>query len=237
MAEVIHHNFQLVPIISRFNIPLGFGDKTVGEVCSMNAIHPDLFVVIVNAFNNPDYSPTDKLDNIRLYLVIDYLRKSHSYFNTEKLPFIEQLINQLEWDDENSRKNKDTLKRFFSRYRGEVTEHTLNEDQEIYPYILVLEECYTKMLKGEPFEKMNAKKTIKEYRDTHDELGSALLDLKNIIIKYLKPAVNRNVSDMILTEIFRLEKDMDEHTRIEDTILIPVAVKMEKELKKSGYLK
>jgi regulator of cell morphogenesis and NO signaling len=169
--------------------------------------------------------------------VIDYLRKSHLNFNTEKLPFIEQLMDQLEWGDENRRKNKETLKRFFSRYREEVTEHTNNEDQEIYPYILYLEECYTKMKNRETVNLFKTKKTIEEYRDTHDELGSALLDLKNIIIKYLQPAVNRNVSDMILTEIFRLEKDMDEHTRIEDTILIPVAVKMEKELKKSGYLK
>ncbi len=237
MAEVIHHNFQLVPIISRFNIPLGFGDKNVEEVCTMNGVHPDLFVVIVNAFNNSDYSTADKLENIRLYMVIDYLRKSHLYFNTEKLPFIEQLIDQLEWAGENAGKNKETLKRFFSRYREEVTEHTLNEDQEIYPYILYLEECYTKMLKGEMVKPFKAKKTIEEYRDTHDELGSALLDLKNIIIKYLQPADNRNVSDMILTEIFRLEKDMDEHTGIEDSVLIPVAVKMEKELKKSGYLK
>jgi regulator of cell morphogenesis and NO signaling len=231
MAEVIHHNFQLIPIISRFKINFGFGDKTVEEVCKSNNIRPDFFVEIVNAFNNPDYSPTEKLDKIPLYLIVDYLRKSHQYFNSEKLPVIEQLINQLEWENTNDQKNKEILTKFFNQYRKEVTEHTLNEEKEIYPYVLYLEECYNKMKQGENYKTIPGGKTIKEYQDTHDELSSALLDLKNIIIKYLQPSINSDITDKILIEIFRLEKDMEDHTRIEDTVLIPVAVKMEKELK------
>jgi regulator of cell morphogenesis and NO signaling len=88
------------------------------------------------------------------------------------------------------------------------------------------------MKKGESFTPIDKGKTIKEYQETHDELSSALLDLKNILIKYLQPAVNSDITDKILIEIFRLEKDMEDHTRIEDTVLIPVALKLERELKK-----
>jgi regulator of cell morphogenesis and NO signaling len=232
MAEVIHHNFHLIPIISRFNIQFGFGDKTVHDVCLKHDIRPDFFVEIVNAFNNPDYSPTEKLEKIPLYLIVDYLRKSHRYFNLEKLPVIEQLINHLKWNNSNDIKNREILTKFFNEYRKEVTEHTLNEENEIYPFVLYLEECYDKMKKGESFTPIDKGKTIKEYQETHDELSSALLDLKNILIKYLQPAVNSDITDKILIEIFRLEKDMEDHTRIEDTVLIPVALKLERELKK-----
>jgi regulator of cell morphogenesis and NO signaling len=33
MADIIHHAYQLLPVITRFDIQLGFGDKTVHEVC------------------------------------------------------------------------------------------------------------------------------------------------------------------------------------------------------------
>ncbi len=237
MAEIIHYNFQLIPIISRFGIPLGFGDKSVEEVCKANQVNPDLFIVIVNAFNNPDYSPIDKVDHIPARMLVEYLRKSHTYFNTEKLPLIEHLIDQLEWDVTSGQKNKEILKRFFSRYRKEVIEHTDNEDNEVYPYILFLAECKEKLIRGDHIENFIPKKTIKEYRDSHDELGSALLDLKNIILKYLPSPINRDITDKILMEIFRLEKDMDEHTGLENSILIPMAVKIEKELLKAGYIK
>jgi regulator of cell morphogenesis and NO signaling len=34
MAEVIHLNYHLLPIISRFGIHLGFGEKTIEQLCN-----------------------------------------------------------------------------------------------------------------------------------------------------------------------------------------------------------
>ncbi len=234
MAEVIHHNFQLIPIISRFNIKLGFGDKTVEEVCGMNKINSDFFVEIVNAFNNPEYLSSEKSSKIPLHLIVDYLLKSHRYFNSEKLPLIERLINRLEWKDVGHSKNKEILTKFFNQYRKEVQEHTLNEEREVYPYILYLEDCHNKLMQDKKYEFFGGNKTIKGYQETHDELNIALLDLKNIIIKYLPAADNTEIVEKILMEIFRLEKDMTDHTRIEDTVLIPKANKIEKLLKTSN---
>ena len=232
LAEVIHHNYHLIPIISRFRIKFGFGDKTVEQVCLQSNIHTEFFIGIVNAFCNKDYSPTSKLQAIPLKHTVDYLLKSHNYFNNIKLPLIEILINKLVWEDADHKKNKDILKKFFDQYRKEVIEHTAHEEKEIYPFILTLEECYLGGVADENCVKNLKDKSVKDYEETHDELNSALLDLKNIIIKYLPPADNPEITDRILTEIFSLEKDMEDHTEIEDTVLVPIALKMEDELRK-----
>lgn len=232
LAEVVLQNYHLVPIISRFGIKFGFGDKSLEQICSQYQIDTNFFLEIVNAFNDKDYLPYDKLKTMSISLTVSYLLKSHHYYNKVKLPGIEKLIDQLQWEGEDAGKNKNVLKKFFSQYLKEVNEHTANEEKEIYPYVLELETNFTgKSIDTKFIEKLK-KKSIKDYADTHDELNSALLDLKNIIIKYLQPAKNKEVTEQVLTEIFKLEADMKDHTKLEDNVIVPVAVMMETELKK-----
>lgn len=232
LAEVILQNYLLIPIISRFGIKFGFGDKSIGEICLQYKININFFLEIVNAFNDKDYLPYEKLKTMPLSLTVNYLLKSHHYYNKIKLPAIEKLIEQLQWEGEDASKNKNVLKKFFSQYLKEVNEHTANEEKEIYPYVLELETNFAEKNIDTKFVEKLEKKSIKDYADTHDELNSALLDLKNIIIKYLQPAKNKEVTEQVLTEIFKLEADMKDHTKLEDNVVVPVAVMMELELKK-----
>ena len=52
------------------------------------------------------------------------------------------------------------------------------------------------------------------------------------MIKYLQPAKNKEITELILTEIFKLEADMKDHTKLENNVIVPVADMMEVELKK-----
>jgi len=235
LAEVIHQNYHLIPIITRFGISFGFGDKNIEQICKQYEINSDFFLEIVNAFNDKDYSPAKKLGTMPLKNTVKYLLSSHKYFNDIKLPLIEKLIHKLNWEGPENKKNKATLDKFFNQYRNEVIEHTAHEENEVYPFILNIENNFKSKNKDNGFIEILKLKSIKDYEETHNELSSALLDLKNIIIKYLPPANNSDVIEQILVEIFDLEKDMEDHTKIEDTVLIPVASKIEKELRK--YLK
>jgi len=232
MAEVVHFNFQLIPIISRFNIEFGFGDKTVKEVCRDHGVNPHLFIEIVNFFNNEDYNPSDKIKEVPLKDTVNYLLRSHHFFNREKLPYIEELIGELCWENKEHGKNKGILNRFFDQYRKEAEVHTSQEEKEVYPFVLEIEKAYKERVLSENMIKKLSVNSVKKYQETHDQLNTALLDLKNIIIKYLPPADNTQITEKILTEIFRLEKDMADHTLIEDTVLLPVAYAMEKEIRK-----
>ena len=44
MAEVIHLDYRLIPVIGHFGIEYGFGNKTVAEVCIENNINVWFFL-------------------------------------------------------------------------------------------------------------------------------------------------------------------------------------------------
>lgn len=55
-----------------------------------------------------------------------------------------------------------------------------------------------------------------------------MFDLKNIIIKYLPPNYNLNIGNALLTNLFLFEKDLKNHSRIEDKILFQRVKPIEK---------
>ena len=47
MIDLISDNYSLLQVMSRFGLSLGFGDKTVKEVCEMNGVDCPTFIAVV----------------------------------------------------------------------------------------------------------------------------------------------------------------------------------------------
>ena len=46
MATIVRSNFNLLPVINRFGISLGFKDKTVVQICNEEKINTEFFLAI-----------------------------------------------------------------------------------------------------------------------------------------------------------------------------------------------
>lgn len=227
MADVIHIDHMLLPIINRFGIQLGFGDKTIAEICKEKNVNPDFFTEILNAFHDPEYFPKEHLQTFKIELILDYLIKTHEYYLNFEVPEIENLINELIKTCKIKKDNLLLLKSFFREYEKELEAHIKREDEMVYPYIRHLEKfVYEDDPANDLKEKIN-KYSIEEFANEHDNVEEKLFDLKNIIIKYLPPPKDSNLCNLILSRLFELEKDLNDHARIEDKILIPKVIQLE----------
>jgi len=227
MAELIHLNFEILSVLKRFNIQLGFGDQTIEEVCNNYNVNVGFFIEIVNSFNNKDYFPQNRLKDYPVNIIIDYLQNSHSLYIDKKIPEIESLINGLDFNT-NKRKNKTLIQNFFLDYKKEFTEHILQEEKRIYPYIIDLENSIlNKKTKSNFYEQMKSY-SIVHYQKNHDNVEEKLFDLKNLIIKYLPAPKNPENYTAILVKLFKLEAEINNHTLLEEKVIIPKVIDMEK---------
>ncbi len=218
MAELIHKNYHILPIINRFGIKLGFGEKTIAQICKEKKINIDFFIEVVNVFLNDDYFPQEELQKFEISDILDYLKKSHEYFINIKLKNIEHKINNLidVCCKDNSSKI-DLIKNFYVEYKNELIEHIKYEEENIFPYINNL------LTNKNP--KNNFK--INTYLEEHTDVEAKLYDLKNLIIKYLQLPKDYEISNEILFELFDLEKDLQNHQRFEEKVLVPMVEKLE----------
>ena len=58
LADIINSNPSLVLILQRFRIELGFGEKSVAEVCRANGISEQFFLLICNVYAFDGYLPS-----------------------------------------------------------------------------------------------------------------------------------------------------------------------------------
>jgi len=231
MADLIHLNYLLISVINRFGINLGFGDKSVQEVCQEYDVKLDFFLEIVNSFHDEDYFPEEHLQDFSVSLITDYLSKTHRYYLDVKIPELEKLINLMVVECYANNKYAVLLESFFREYKNELITHTKREDEKVFPYSISTELAF--MGKDNSLIESTAPEnySIQEYSSEHDDIESKLYDLKNIIIKYLLPTGNPSLCSKVLTELFNLEKDLNDHSRIEEKVLIPKVLLMEKKLK------
>lgn len=216
MADVVLHNYTLVSVLPRFDIRLGFGEKTLSEVCRKYEVNEEFFLMVCNIHTFGDFLPARReLLQINVADLLRYLRKSHTYYTEHRITTIERRLETMANGCEAA--HSTILRKFFTQYRQEVINHFDYEEQTVFPYIQELTEG-----------KANVNYHIDQYEENHSNIDDKLSDLKNIIIKYLPESCSSEERNDILTDIFLFEEDLTKHTRIENKILIPIVREIEK---------
>ena len=213
MCDLICDNYPMLLVMSRFGIALGFGDQTVGQVCSNNQVDVKTFLAVVNLLID-DEKQTITDTSLSVTSLITYLKNSHNYFLDFRLPAIrEKLLQAIDGEHHDV---AEVVIRYFDEYAGEVRRHMNYEDEIVFPYV-------AKLLDGEEQEY-----NIEMFSKQHDDVESRLSELKDIIIKYY-PGTSTHELNNVLFDIFSCASDMAYHNAVEDSIFVPVIKTLEQQ--------
>lgn len=220
MIDLIGDNYSLLQVMSRFGLSLGFGDKTVEEVCKMNGVDSNTFLVVVN-FMAEGFSRMDSSTNdISIPALVDYLRQAHSYFLDFCLPAIRRkLIEAIDCSQDDV---AFLILKFFDEYMREVRKHMEYEERTVFKYV-------DNLIHG--IAPKNYK--ISTFSKHHDQVGEKLTELKNIIIKYCPAKANMNLLNAALFDIYACEEGLDSHCKVEDYLFVPAILKLERRMREN----
>lgn len=228
LGELVIHHSQLLNCLNRLDIELGFGDKTVEEICEEKKIDlnffSELLQLIISKYDfNPKY-----IDYFETKFTVGYLRRSHQSYINDYIPMIEKKIDKLGLKESNRKSDSKILTNYFKDYKTEFAHHLDYEDNTVFPYILTVEQSYIAKAASDEIKQLIAKNSIKIYAKHHDSLNEKLNDLKSLLIKYFKPFKDFTAIHSLLKTLFELEEDLKYHELIENQILFPHIKKMEK---------
>ncbi|MCC6397789.1 MAG: hypothetical protein IT282_12285 [Bacteroidetes bacterium] len=234
MAQVVHGNYLLLPVISRFGIPWGFGEKTVSMVCREHKVDVEFFLAMVNAFTNEHYVPEKPLQISNVPTIINYLLKTHAYYIGTQVPLIGKLLNDLLRRGPMDAGKRHLIRKFFLDYKRELSVHLAREETTTFPYMMQVYRLYHNRRPSSRDRHALSRYSMRTYAEEHTVVDEKLFDLKNILIKYVRSDSSHPVSQEVIFELFRLERDIQDHTRIEDHILRPLVERMENALFRPG---
>lgn len=219
LINIISDNHAVLQSLGAFGINLGFGDKTVREVCENENVDTYTFLAVVN-FTINGYQSPDSANRLSVPTLIHYLKASHAYYLDFELPFIRhELADAL---DENDNLAKLILK-LYDAYAHSIRSHMQYEEKTVFPYVEALEN-------GETPSNFD----VHTFSRHHQQTDQKLKELKNIIIKYLpSDGLHNNQLTATLYDIYNCEKRLAEHADVEDRIFIPAVHRLERKLKQS----
>lgn len=225
LARVINSNYRVLVVLDHMGIKLGLGNKTTENIAQEYNISTGAFLIILNLFCNKKYVPKAGKRFEFIPDLLMYLKSSHTYFLSEKIPAIKQNIKQLVHLLHNSK--AEMVESFYNKYIEEVTEHIEYENETVFPYI---EQVYDTFLNKRNPGLLTKEYGINIYGEHHDDIEDELNDLKNILIRHLPQLEEGKLRRIVLQELFELESDLFSHTRVENEVLIPLVKKLENSL-------
>ena len=218
-AELLTDDRRLLQLLPRFGITLGFGDRSVAQVCQMNHVNTELFLMICDIYSDSAFKPEPKeLQHVDMGDMLSYLKASHKYYLDERFPHIEEHLHHI--IEACGKKYGPMLSHFYDEYKQEVMRHIqYYEEEVVFPYIEAL---------------LNGKRTdtykIDEFEHNHTNIQDVLDDMMNILLKYLPGDILPKERSEISYDIMELSDDLSRHSLIEERILIPCVESLENDL-------
>ena len=220
LITLISDNYNILQSLGRFGISLGFGDKTVREVCEEQEVDTFTFLAIVNYTIN-GYRNVDSEERFSVPTLLHYLKSSHEYYLNFQLPAIRtQLQEALDMKDNLAR----LILKLYDGYAQEIRRHMQYEEKTVFPYVVDLLN-----------NKINNNYDIDTFSKHHGQVDLRLKELKNIIIKYLPTDIRHNNQlTSILYNLYNNEEWLVNHSQVEEDIFIPAIRNLEHRTKQSG---
>lgn len=222
MSEVVEEHPSLIPVINRFGIRLGLGDKSVKAICETHQIDTDFLLTVVNTFLNEEYFPERKLQTFHTSQIIDYLTKTNRYYLNYQLPNIERHLTLFITMSTQGNNTPNLIGKFFSTFKEELTARIENDSAVWFPYCQALSE------KINGHQALDGMLHTSGEQQTDDPIEALLSDLKGIMIKHLSGDYDENLCYAVIFAVSSLEKDIKQHNRIRYRILTPMVSAMEK---------
>lgn len=212
MADAINQYHSLLTVLPRLGISLGFGEKSIGQLCAEHHVSEALFMLISRVYCQDDYFPTaTELQQCRMSDILQYLTCSHKDYLENKLPHIEHHLNALL--EPMDKKYSTLITNFYAEFRKEMEKHFRYEEEVLFPYLRQI------LSEQEAAESATYQKST--FHQQHDDIEDTLNDLSNLLLKYIPAEISPVERVDMLLDMYALSNDIAKHSMMEDRILLP----------------
>jgi len=212
MADAINQYHSLLTVLPRLGIPLGFGEKSVEQLCAEHHVSQTLFTLISRVYIEQDYYPSiEELRQCPMADILHYLQQSHQDYLENKFPHIEQHLNTLL--EPMDKKYSTLIANFYQEFKKEVVKHFEYEEKVVFPYMRQM------LSENEADNVEHHHKSA--FQQQHDDIEDTLNDLTNLLLKYIPAEVSSSERVDMLLDMYALSNDIGKHAMMEDRILLP----------------
>jgi regulator of cell morphogenesis and NO signaling len=233
VMNMVQNDYRIADVFKKWGINYCCGgDLPLKDVCEVKQLNESqVRADIEKAIKKIHISNTLEFDEWPIDFLIDYILFVHHAYLKKTLPSLK--VNVVSYISSHKKKYPYLIpvQEAFEDLADAITEHMVEEEEIIFPYLKQIYNTYKrKETYGHLFVRTLRKPLRKVIESDHFTIMSLLSHLRNITNNYTFSSDACTNHQVLYHKLHELDLDMVQHKFLENEILFPKVMNMEKEL-------
>lgn len=230
VGQIVKTDYRTAQVFEKYGLDFCCGgNRTIEEACKEEGLDPK---EIFSALDHLDQAgpKEDNYDQWSLDFLVDYIVNNHHEFTRNKLPEIGRYAQKVAKVHGKRHEELNEIYYEFTMLHTEIFNHLDKEERILFPYIKQLVEAEEQGTKpGNPAFGMAAN-PIAMMEEEHDEAGTTMAKIRRLSNDFMPPEDACTTYRLLYQNLEGFEKDLHKHVHLENNILFPKALELEKRL-------
>ncbi|SMO47948.1 iron-sulfur cluster repair di-iron protein [Fodinibius sediminis] len=230
VGQIVANDYRAAQVFRNFGLDFCCGgNKTIEEAAVDKNIDPldvkkALQGLKKNGVEQHNYNQWS------LDFLIDYIVNNHHKFTRNKLPEIAAYAHKVAKVHGQRHPELLQINQEFSIMHSEILNHLEKEERILFPYINKLLEAKEKGTKADIDNFGMAADPISMMEEEHDEAGASMAKIRRLSNNFTPPEDACATYRVLFENLAGFEKDLHKHVHLENNILFPKALELERTL-------
>ncbi|MTI33479.1 iron-sulfur cluster repair di-iron protein [Cytophagales bacterium RKSG123] len=232
IAELVTEDYRKAEVFEDFGIDFCCGGKkSLEEVCEKKNINEDK---LMEALRRMEKSSQKGLpyNEMELDILVDHIINVHHAYVGKNIPMIYNYATKVSKVHGEANPENIKIAELFMTVASELNHHMMKEEGMLFPYIKYLQKAEKKRTTVEQGQFGSIKNPINIMEHEHESAGKIFEEIKQLSNQYTPPAHACNTYRVLYAKLQEFEKDLHHHIHLENNILFPKALALEKKLMK-----
>ena len=231
IGELVAKDYRKAQVFKKLGIDFCCGGKkTLDEVCKTKGLDINQVKQELSSASLQEQNPSLNFDQWKLDFLTDYIINTHHLYVKENTPFITELANKVAKVHGDRHPEAIEIATIFNKVWKDFSLHMMKEENVLFPFIkeLVLAKKHGSKLPPVSFGTVNNPTQMMEME--HEQAGEDMAVIRALTTNYTLPADACTSYTILYKKLQEFENDLFNHVHLENNILFPKAIQLEKEL-------
>ncbi|WP_313115209.1 iron-sulfur cluster repair di-iron protein [Aequorivita sediminis] len=232
VADVVTENIKAAHVFKKYGIDFCCGGGvSIKKACEKAEIDPVLVETEILNLENIKDRALD-FNSWKLDFLTDHIINVHHGYVEESSPLLLQYSQRVNHVHGHHYTELAEIESLVKQVVQELASHMKKEELILFPFIKKLVRAEREGTKVPPIHFGTVENPIKMMEAEHEEAGEILRKIAKLSNNFTPPQGACNTYKAFYSKLEEFEQDLHQHVHLENNILFPKALKLEKTLKK-----
>lgn len=231
IGELVANDYRTASVFKKYNIDFCCqGNRTINDACEAKEIDGKLVVADLNALVQSQQPGSIDYQSWPMDLLAEYIEKKHHRYVEEKTLEIKPYLEKIARVHGGRHPELLEINEHFNATAGELAMHMKKEELIVFPFIKKMVKAKEEgiAITAPNFESIQF--PIQAMMDEHTNEGDRFRLIEALSNNYTTPEDGCNTYKVTFALLKEFEQDLHLHIHLENNILFPRAIELEKEL-------